>query len=107
MSQAISRRMRISSRLIFTGFSLFTIYGILAAIFREQIAVYQYQSFSGADLRTLAEVTQYFAFDQVLLVGLMGAGLANATRSPLKLLAIQACSRRRYTCPPFSSLAAC
>ena len=76
MKQDMSRRMRISSRLMYTGFFLFTIYGVLAAIFREQIAAYQYNAFSSADLRTLAEVTQYFAFDQVLLVGLMGAGLA-------------------------------
>ncbi len=76
MKQDMSRRMRISSRLTVAGFFLFALYGILAAVFREQIAVYQYHAFSGEDLRALAEVTQHFAFDQVLLVGLMGAGLA-------------------------------
>ena len=68
--------MRISSRLIVAGFFFFALYGILAAILREQIAVYTYHTFSGEDLPALAEVSRYFAFDLVLQVSLMGAGLA-------------------------------
>ena len=76
MKQDMSRRMRISSRLIVAGFFFFALYGILAAILREQIAVYTYHTFSGEDLPALAEVSRYFAFDLVLQVSLMGAGLA-------------------------------
>jgi len=76
MKQEMSRRMRISSRMIVAGCSLYAVYGILAAVFRESIAVYQYRAFSGGDLGTLVESSQHFTFDLVLLVGLLGAGLS-------------------------------
>jgi len=76
MSQGMSRRLWISSRMLLVGFVLFAVYSILAAVFREQIAVYQYGTFTGEDLQGLAEATRHFAFDQVLLASLMGAGLS-------------------------------
>jgi len=76
MEGKMSRRIRIAAWLAVAGCAGFTGYGILAAVFSDSVALYQFRSSTGGDFRALAAEVQAFSSSTVLVVGLLGAGLA-------------------------------
>jgi hypothetical protein len=76
MEQGMTGRLRIGTWMIAAGCFLFTVYGIGAAVFSEPIAAYQYQAAGSGDLHALPDAIQEFSSVLVMIIGLLGAGLA-------------------------------
>jgi len=76
VDEDMTGRVRLGIRLIVTGCFLFMLYGILAAFFSEQVAAYEYHCSTGADFHALADEVRAFSSSAIVVVGLMGAGLA-------------------------------
>ena len=76
MAGKMSRRIRLAAILAVAGCAAFTGYGIFAAVFSDAVALYQYRASTGQDFQALASEVQAFSSSTVLLVGLLGAGLA-------------------------------
>jgi hypothetical protein len=55
---------------------MFLLYGVGTAVLSETIAKYQYHCATAGDLSNLSEADTKFVVSLVLLVGMMGAGLA-------------------------------
>jgi hypothetical protein len=77
MDENMTGRTRLGTWLIISGCFLFMLYGIAAGIFSEPIAAYQYHTFTtGKDFHVLADEVRAFSSASIVVVGLMGAGLA-------------------------------
>ncbi len=73
----MEKRLRWASRWIQAGCFLFFLYGIFASIFAREISLYQFTAFSGET--NLDNQALEFSQSLVLIIGLMGAGLALAS----------------------------
>ncbi len=79
MENEMSGRLKVCAWMIMCGCFLFVVYGVLAAVLNEIIAAYQYGAFTGKEFQEQPEEMQSFCSILVMLIGLLGAGLAVAS----------------------------
>lgn len=75
----MSKRMKITAWMVVVGCALFLLYGVGTGVMSEEIAKYQFGCAVGEDFSVLQESHAKFAVSLVLIVGMMGAGLAFAS----------------------------